>query len=350
MRIAQIAPLVESVPPTLYGGTERVVSWLTEELVHLGHAVTLFASGDSVTKAVLEPVVPRSLRLTGIHDSTLHNRIMLDRVAARQDEFDVLHFHIDFFHYPQFRRLAHKTLTTLHGRQDLPELPDVYRAFPHMPLVSISDHQRKPVPPVNWRGTVYHGLPHGMLMEGKGEGGYLAFLGRICADKGILPAIEIARAAGLPLKVAAKVDPADQAYFDTQVRPVLAVSPHVEFIGEIGDGQKSQFLGNAKALLFPISWPEPFGLVMIESMACGTPVVAFDCGSVPEVMEDGLTGFVVNDVAGAVAAVGKLDRLFRPSIRSRFEERFSARAMALEYVRLYQELANTKEAVATAAE
>jgi glycosyltransferase involved in cell wall biosynthesis len=303
-----------------------------------------------VTKATLEPVVPRSLRLTGIHDSTLHNRIMLDRVAARQDEFDVLHFHIDFFHYPQFRRLAHKTLTTLHGRQDLPDLPDVYRAFPHMPLVSISDHQRKPVPPVNWRGTVYHGLPHDMLKEGGGEGGYLAFLGRICADKGILPAIEIARAAGLPLKVAAKVDPADQAYFDTQVRPVLAVSPHVEFIGEIGDGQKAEFLGNARALLFPISWPEPFGLVMIESMACGTPVVAFDCGSVPEVMEDGLTGFVVNDVAGAVAAVGKLDRLFRPSIRSRFEERFSARAMALEYVRLYQELANTKEAVATAAE
>jgi glycosyltransferase involved in cell wall biosynthesis len=189
-----------------------------------------------------------------------------------------------------------------------------------------------------------------MLKEGGGEGGYLAFLGRICADKGILPAIEIARAAGLPLKVAAKVDPADQAYFDTQVRPVLAVSPHVEFIGEIGDGQKAEFLGNARALLFPISWPEPFGLVMIESMACGTPVVAFDCGSVPEVMEDGLTGFVVNDVAGAVAAVGKLDRLFRPSIRSRFEERFSARAMALEYVRLYQELANTKEAVATAAE
>ena len=219
-----------------------------------------------------------------------------------------------------------------------------------MPLVSISDHQRKPVPPVNWRGTVYHGLPHDMLKEGGGEGGYLAFLGRICADKGILPAIEIARAAGLPLKVAAKVDPADQAYFDTQVRPVLAVSPHVEFIGEIGDGQKAEFLGNARALLFPISWPEPFGLVMIESMACGTPVVAFDCGSVPEIMEDGLTGFVVNDVAGAVAAVGKLDRLFRPSIRSRFEERFSARAMALEYVRLYQELANTKEAVATAAE
>jgi glycosyltransferase involved in cell wall biosynthesis len=350
MRIAQIAPLVESVPPILYGGTERVVSWLTEELVALGHDVTLFASGDSVTEAALEPVVPCSLRLAGIHNSTPYNIIMLDQVASRQAEFDVLHFHIDFFHYPLFRRLAHKTLTTLHGRQDLPEMPDIYRAFPHMPLVSISGHQRKPVPPVNWRGTVYHGLPQGMLMEGKGEGGYLAFLGRICADKGILPAIEIARAAGLPLKVAAKIDPADQKYFEEEVRPVLAASPHVEFVGEIGDGQKSEFLGNAKALLFPISWPEPFGLVMIESMACGTPVIAFDSGSVPEIMEDGLTGFVVRDVAGAVAAVGKLDRLFRPSIRSRFEERFSARAMALEYVRIYRELANTDEAVATAAE
>ena len=350
MRIAQIAPLVESVPPALYGGTERVVSWLTEELVALGHEVTLFASGDSVTKAVLEPVVPGSLRLAGIHNSTPYNVIMLDRVAARQDEFDVLHFHIDFFHYPMFRRMAHKTLTTLHGRQDLPELPDIYRAFPHMPLVSISNHQRRPVPPVNWCGTVYHGLPNGLLKEGKGEGGYLAYLGRICPDKGILPAIEIARAAGQHLKVAAKVDPADQSYFEHEVKPVLDQSPHVEFIGEIGDAQKSEFLGNARALLFPISWPEPFGLVMIESMACGTPVIAFNCGSVPEIMEDGLTGFVVEDIAGAVAAVEKLDRLFRPSIRSRFEERFSAGAMAREYVRIYQTLATTDEAVAVAAE
>jgi len=350
MRIAQIAPLVESVPPTFYGGTERVVSWLTEELVALGHDVTLFASGDSVTKAKLAPVVPCSLRLAGIHNSTPYNIIMLDQVASRQDEFDVLHFHIDFFHYPMFRRLAHKTVTTIHGRQDLPELPDIYRAFPHMPLVSISNHQRKPVPPVNWRGTVYHGLPETLLSEDRGEGGYLAFLGRICADKGILPAIEIARRAGLCLKVAAKVDPADQGYFEQHVRPVLDVSPHVEFIGEIGDREKQEFLGKAKALLFPISWPEPFGLVMIEAMACGTPVIAFDCGSVPEIMEDGLTGFVVKDIEGAVAAVGKLGQLFRPSIRSRFEERFSARAMAREYVRIYQELAGTDAAVAVAAE
>jgi glycosyltransferase involved in cell wall biosynthesis len=350
MKIAQIAPLVESVPPTLYGGTERVVSWLTEELVRQGHDVALFASGDSRTSAQLEPVVPQGLRLKGIHNSVPYNLIMLDKVARRQHEFDVLHFHIDFFHYPQFRSMAHKTLTTLHGRQDLPELPDIYGAFPHMPLVSISDHQRLPVPSVNWRGTVHHGLPPALLKEGKGDGGYLAFLGRICADKGILPAIEIARGAGMPLKVAAKIDPADREYFERQVAPVLARSPHVEFIGEICDGRKSEFLGGAKALLFPISWPEPFGLVMIESMACGTPVIAFDSGSVPEILEDGLTGFVVNSVEEAVAAVEKLDWLFRPTIRSRFEERFSVTAMARDYVRIYQKLAVPNQAAAVAAE
>ena len=350
MKIAQIAPLVESVPPTLYGGTERVVSWLTEELVARGHEVTLFASGDSVTAARLEPIVPRSLRLDGIHNSTPYNIIMLDRVAARIAEFDVLHFHIDFFHYPLFRSMAHKTLTTLHGRQDLPELPALYRAFPHMPLVSISNQQREPVPPVNWMGTVYHGLPETLLQEGQGEGGYLAFLGRICADKGPLEAIEIARRAGMKLKMAAKVDPADRQYFDEQVKPVLDVSPHVEFIGEINDSQKQDFLGRARALLFPIDWPEPFGLVMIESMACGTPVIAFNSGSVPEVMEDGLTGFVVDDIEGAVAAVDRLDRLFRPSIRSRFQERFSAGAMARDYMKIYQQLAASDGAVSLAAE
>jgi len=350
MKIAQIAPLVESVPPILYGGTERVVSWLTEELVRQGHDVTLFASGDSCTAARLEPIVPQGLRLSGIHNSLPYNFIMLDKVAARSREFDVLHFHIDFFQYPLFRSMAHKSLTTLHGRQDLPELPDIYRAFPDMPLVSISNHQRLPVPPVNWRGTVHHGLPTRLLKEGKGEGGYLAFLGRICADKGILPAIEIARRAGLPLKVAAKVDPADRDYFDSHVAPVLAQSPHVEFIGEIDDRRKSEFLGAAKALLFPISWPEPFGLVMIESMACGTPVIAFNSGSVPEILEDGLTGFVVKDVEQAAAAVRRLNHLFRPSIRSRFEERFSAAAMAREYVRIYRKLAAPNRAVAVAAE
>ena len=325
MKIAQIAPLVESVPPQLYGGTERVVSWLTEELVRQGHEVTLFASGDSQTRARLAAIVPRALRLDGIHNSLPYNVIMLDQVASRMEEFDVLHFHIDFFHYPIFRGMAHKTLTTLHGRQDLPELPDIYRAFPHMPLVSISDHQRLPVPPVNWMGTVYHGLPEAQFRLGQGEGGYLAFLGRICADKGPVEAIEISRQAGMKLKIAAKVDPVDQPYFDAVVGPLIARSPHVEFIGEIDDGQKQDFLGNAGALLFPISWPEPFGLVMIEAMACGTPVVAFASGSVPEIMEDGLTGYVVKDVVAAARAVNRLGRLYRPSIRARFEERFSAR-------------------------
>jgi glycosyltransferase involved in cell wall biosynthesis len=340
VKIAQIAPLVESVPPRFYGGTERVVSWLTEELVAQGHEVTLFASGDSQTSAKLEAVVPRALRLDGIHNSLRYNTIMLDRVAEMRANFDVIHFHIDFFHYPIFRNMAHKTLTTLHGRQDLPELPDIYRAFPHMPLVSISDHQRKPVPPVNWMGTVYHGLPERQFHEGRGAGGYLAFLGRICPDKGPLEAIEIARLARMKLKMAAKVDPVDQAYFEQVVAPVLAKSPHVEFIGEIDDSRKQEFLGKARALLFPISWPEPFGLVMIESMACATPVIAFKHGSVPEIMEDGLTGFVVETVAEAATAVGRLDLLFRPSIRSRFEERFSARAMAREYVRIYRRLAD----------
>ena len=340
MRIAQIAPLVESVPPRLYGGTERVVSWLTEELVALGHEVTLFASGDSHTSAKLEPVVPRALRLDGIHNSVPYNIIMLDRVAERRSEFDVMHFHTDFFHYPLFRNMAHKTLTTLHGRQDLPELPDIYRAFPHMPLVSISDHQRKPVPPVNWMGTVYHGLPERQFHEGEGTGGYLAFLGRICPEKGPLEAIEIARRAGMKLKIAAKVDPVDQAYFDQAVAPVLAKSPHVEFLGEIDDRSKQEFLGNAAALLFPICWPEPFGLVMIEAMACATPVIALNHGAVPEILEDGLTGFVVETVEEAAAAVGRLGLLFRPSIRSRFDERFSARAMAREYVRIYRRLAD----------
>jgi glycosyltransferase involved in cell wall biosynthesis len=338
VKIAQIAPLVESVPPRLYGGTERVVSWLTEELVAQGHDVTLFASGDSRTRAKLRAVVPRALRLEGITNSLPYNVIMLDQVAERASEFDVLHFHIDFFHYPVFRNMAHKTLTTLHGRQDLPELPDLYRAFPHMPLVSISQHQRKPVPPVNWMGTVYHGLPERLFREGSGKGGYLVFLGRICPEKGPEDAIAIAGHAGLRLKMAAKIDPVDRPYFENVIRPLLARSPHVEFIGEIDDSHKQDLLGNARALLFPVDWPEPFGLVMIEAMACGTPVIAYRRGSVPEVLEHGLTGFVVDDEDDAVNAVRQVGRLFRPSIRSRFEERFSARAMASEYCRIYRRL------------
>ena len=262
VKIAQIVPLVESVPSRLYGGTERVVSWLTEELVAQGHDLTLFSSGDSQTAARLVPMAPRALRLDGIHNCQSYNQVILEAVAARADEFDILHFHLDFFHNPIFRNMAHKTLTTLHGRQDL---PDIYRAFPDMPLVSISNHQRKPVPPVNWQGTVYRWLPMAQFQAGKGEGGYLAFLGRICADKRQLDAIEIARRAGMKLKIAAKVDPVDQAYFDDVVKPVLDQSPHAEFIGEINDSQKQDFLGRAQALLFPIAWPEPFGLVMIEA-------------------------------------------------------------------------------------
>jgi glycosyltransferase involved in cell wall biosynthesis len=349
VKIAQIAPLVESVPPRLYGGTERVVSWLTEELVRQGHQVTLFASGDSVTKAELVAIVRRALRLDGIHNSLPYNIIMLDQVASRLDEFDVLHFHIDFFHYPIFRNMARKTLTTVHGRQDLPELPDIYRAFPHMPLVSISDHQRLPVPPVNWMGTVYHGMPENLFRLGKGDGGYLAFLGRICADKGPIEAIEIARRAGMKLKIAAKVDPMDKPYFEAVVGPLIEKSPHVEFIGEIDDSRKQDFLGNAKALLFPICWPEPFGLVMIEAMACGTPVIAFAAGSVPEIMEDGLTGYIVDGMAPAADAVGRLDRLYRPTIRARFEERFSARAMARDYLKIYRQLAELNKPAIRAA-
>jgi hypothetical protein len=311
--------------------------------------VTLFASGDSHTQAQLVPIVPRALRLDGIHNSLPYNFIMLDQVVARREEFDVLHFHIDFFHYPLFRAMAHKTLTTLHGRQDLPELPALYRAFPHMPLVSISNHQRLPLPPVNWMGTVYHGLPESLFKPGEGEGGYLAFLGRICADKGPLQAIEIARRAGMTLKMAAKVDPADRKYFEEEVKPVLDASPHVEFIGEIDDGRKQEFLGNAKALLFPIRWPEPFGLVMIEAMACGTPVIAFNSGSVPEILEDGVSGFVVDTVEQAAAQIAKLDGLSRPVVRARFEKRFSVEAMARAYVKIYEDL-TAEQAVAVAAE
>ena len=347
MRIAQVAPLTEAVPPRLYGGTERVVHWLTEELVRQGHDVTLFASGDSVTNARLMPIVPKSLRLAGIHNSTTYNIIMLDQVARMADQFDVLHFHIDFFHYPLFRNMAHRTVTTLHGRQDLPEMPDIYRAFPQMPLVSISNHQRNPVPPVNWMGTVYHGLPDTLLNEGKGEGGYLAFLGRISPEKRVDRAIEIARRAGRRLRIAAKVDRADIEYFERLIRPLLAV-PHVEYIGEIPESEKCDFLSNASALLFPIDWPEPFGLVLIEAMACGTPIIAYDEGSVPEIVEDGVTGFVVQSIGGAVAAVERLPSLDRSACRRVFEERFTVSRMAVEYVEIYESLMGRAASLACA--
>lgn len=339
MRIAQIAPLAEAVPPKLYGGTERVVSYLTEELVALGHDVTLFASGDSVTAARLEAIWPRALRLDpAIRDPNALQVLLMETVRRRADEFDVLHFHVDYWPFSLFSRQRTPFVTTLHGRLDLPELQPVYDAFPHIPVVSISDAQRRPLPQASWVGTVHHGLPERLLAPGDGRPGYLAFLGRIAAEKRPDRAIRIARACGIPLRIAAKVDKADQEYFDEVIRPMLD-GGGVEMVGEIGEGQKAEFLGGALGLLMPVDWPEPFGLVMIEAMACGTPVVAFGHGSVPEVVEDGLTGFIVHDEAGAVRAVRRLGELDRAGVRRRFEERFTARRMAQDYVALYQGLA-----------
>jgi glycosyltransferase involved in cell wall biosynthesis len=329
MRIAQVAPLMESVPPKLYGGTERVVSWLTEDLVRRGHRVTLFASGDSETSAELVPVVPRALRLDGsVKDAQPHNMLLLDRVFARANEFDVLHFHVEIFHYPMFRPLADRVVTTLHGQLDLYDLQPFYREFAEMPLVSISEAQRRPMPPVNWLATVYHGMPKDLYCaHASNRGDYLAFVGRISREKGIEDAIEIAERAGTLLKIAAKVDNLDREYFEARVKPRLS-SRYVEFLGEVNDREKNDLLCNSIGMLFPICWPEPFGLVMIEAMACGTPVIAYPCGSAPEILEDGLTGFLVEDVNQAVAAVDRLDTLNRDRIRKRFEERCSVRVWA----------------------
>lgn len=337
MKIAQIAPLAESVPPKLYGGTERIVSYLTEELVRQGHDVTLFASGDSQTAAHLVPGCESALRLNpSVLDPRPYELAMLDEVRRRADEFDVLHFHTDLIHVPLIQPFADRTVTTLHGRLDLPDLPPFYRAFAGTPLVSISDAQRAPMPPVTWAGTVLHGLPQDLLtFTPKAEGGYLAFLGRISPEKRPDRAIEIAAAAGLPLKIAAKVDVADARYWETVIAPLVRRYPNVAFIGEIDERQKVDFLGQASALLFPIDWPEPFGMVMIEAMACGTPVVAFRQGSVPEVVVDGVSGFVVDDVAGAVAAVRRLAALDRHAVRAAFEKRFTAARMTADYLAIY---------------
>jgi glycosyltransferase involved in cell wall biosynthesis len=339
MRIAQIAPLYESVPPRLYGGTERVVSYLTEELVRQGHQVTLFASEDSITSAELVPCTPRALRLEpNVRDAVPHHMIMLDKVRERADDFDLLHFHIDYMHFPQFRPERARTLTTLHGRQDLADHMPFYRRFSDMPLVSISNAQRMPLPSANFVGTVHHGLPLDLLTPNfEPKGCYLAFLGRISPEKRPDRAIAIARAACLPLKIAAKIDKADDGYFRDVVAPMLQ-GRGVEFVGEINETTKNEFLGQAAALLFPIDWPEPFGLVMIEAMACGTPVLAFRRGSVPEIVEDGLTGRIVSDVDEAVRAIPGLLALDRKAIRARFEERFSAARMTTDYVRLYQKM------------
>jgi glycosyltransferase involved in cell wall biosynthesis len=337
MRIAQIAPLFESVPPRLYGGTERVVSYLTEELIRQGHQVTLFASGDSITSAELVPCASRALRLDpDVRDPIPHHTLMLDKVRERAADFEILHFHIDYLHFPMFRSKAMQTVTTLHGRQDIVDHMPFYRRFSDMPLISISNAQRTPLSSANFVGTVHHGLPLDLYKpSGKPAGGYLAFLGRISPEKRPDRAIAIARAAGLPLKIAAKVDKVDESYFREVIVPLLE-GAEVEFVGEINESAKTDFLGRAAGLLFPIDWPEPFGLVMIEAMACGTPVLAFRCGSVPEIIEDNSTGRIVSSIEGAVQAIPELLALDRNAIRARFEQRFSSQRMALDYVNIYR--------------
>ncbi len=347
MKIAQIAPLAESVPPRLYGGTERVVSYLTEELVRLGHDVTLFASGDSQTGARLVACAPRALRLDPrVRDALPHHLLMIERVRRHAHEFDVLHFHVEHVHLPLFRPLARKSVTTLHGRLDLPDLPALYREFDDMPLVSISDAQRRPLGYASWVGTVYHGLPEPVCpFNPVPRGQDLAFRGRISPEKGVERAIEIARRAARPLRIAAKIDPAEEGYWRSRVAPLLS-GPLVDFLGEVTEEDKPAFLGNAVALLFPIDWPEPVGLALIEAMSCGTPVIAWPHGSVPEIVEHGVTGFIVDSIEEAVAAVHEAPRLDRAQVRRRFEERFSAARMARDYLSVYRSLARRKDRAA----
>jgi glycosyltransferase involved in cell wall biosynthesis len=338
MKIAQIAPLFESVPPQAYGGTERVVHYLTEELVALGHDVTLFASGDSQTTAALRACSTRSLRLDPeTRDPFAYHHVMLDKLLSEHARFDVMHFHIDYLHFLVSRVMGWPHLTTLHGRLDLPELQRVYDRFHDLPVVSISHAQRTPLPQASWLSTVPHGIPKDMLTYSAQASDYFAFLGRISPEKRADRAIEIATTLGVPLRLAAKVDDVDREYHDTTIVPLLN-PPLIEFIGEIGDAEKSAFLGNARALLFPIDWPEPFGLVMIEAMACGTPVIAFRHGSVPEVIEHGVTGFIVDDVAQAVEAASRVSELSRSRIREEFERRFTSRRMAEDYLLLYEDV------------
>jgi glycosyltransferase involved in cell wall biosynthesis len=338
MRIAQVAPLIESVPPKHYGGTERIVSYLTEELVRAGHDVTLFASGDSVTTARLIASCERSLRKNErCKDPVAREVLLVDHVIEYVNEFDFIHFHTGYLHFPVCRYMPLPHVTTLHGRLDLPDLVPVFDRFRNEPLVSISDAQRQPLPWANWQATIYHGLPKDLFVFRPNQGDYLAFLGRISPEKRVDRAIEIAKRVEMPLKIAAKVDRADRRYFKRDIEPLLTQS-HVEWVGEISDQQKNEFLGKAYALLFPIDWPEPFGLVMIEAMACGTPVIAYDRGSVPEVMEDGVTGFIVKEVDEAVEAVGRIRKLSRARCREVFEKRFTVERMANDYINLYERM------------
>ncbi len=337
MRIAQVAPLYESVPPKLYGGTERVVSYLTEELVNMGHDVTLYASGDSQTAAELRSVCPRALRLEGgkLLSPLAHHLNLIETIAQEADEFDVVHFHLDYLPFSLIRRLEIPAVTTLHGRLDIPDLHPLFREFDDMHLISISDAQRAPMQWASWLKTVHHGLPEDLHDAKETPGQYLAFLGRIAQEKRVDRAIEIAKRAGMPLRVAAKVDAADQEYYEKEIKHLLSGSD-VEFIGEICEQEKTEFLGNAAALLFPIDWPEPFGLVMIEAMACGTPVIAFRGGSVAEIVDEGVTGFVVESIEEAEEAVRRLPEIDRAECRRRFEQRFSARRMSEDYLAAYE--------------
>lgn len=339
MRIAQVAPLYEQVPPKLYGGTERVASYLTEELVRQGMQVTLFASGDSVTAAELVPVCRQALRLgKDCIDPLAHHILLINRVFSEAARFDIIHFHIDYLHFPLSRQLHVPHVTTLHGRLDLPDLVPLYREFADMPVVSISDSQRSPLPWLNWQATVYHGLPPELYPFQPRPGDYLAFVGRISPEKRLDRAIEIAGRAGMKLVIAAKIDRVDRDYFEQSIRPLMS-QPHVEYVGEVGDAGKRELLGGAYATLFPIDWPEPFGLVMIESMACGTPVIAFRHGSTPEVMLEGRTGFLCDTIDEAVAAVARVATLDRRECRRVFDERYSVSAMARQYLQVYQQLA-----------
>ncbi len=341
MRIAQVSPLIESVPPKMYGGTERVVSWLTEELVKQGHDITLFASGDSITSAELVPCSDKALRLDPrCKDTYPHLMMLLDTVRTCAHEFDLVHFHVEFFHLPFFRQMADRTLTTLHSRQDFNDYALLYKTYNRMPLAAISKSQASAIPMANVAGVIYHGLPANLLKVNlKPKGDYLAFLGRIAPDKRPDRAIEIARKTGIPLKIAAKIDAVARAYYRDEIKPLLN-GGGVEFIGEINEREKQDFLGNARALLFPIDWPEPFGLVMIEAMACGTPVLAFRAGSVPEVIDEGVTGYTVDTVEQAIGVLPKVLDLDRKRVRAVFDEKFTAARMARDYVKLYRKLLN----------
>ena len=338
MRIAQVSPLYESVPPQEYGGTERVVSYLTEELVRAGHDVTLFASGDSQTSATLMPMTERSLRLDPESiDPVAHHLLMIERISRMAAEFDILHYHIDYLHFPMSRRQKVPQLTTLHGRLDIRDLQPLYDEFRDMPVVSISENQRTPLPQANWWGTVYHGLPPDLFSPREEAGGYLVFVGRISPEKRVDRAVAIARRAGLPLRVAAKISKVDEPYFRDEIAPLFE-EPFVEFLGEVGDAEKGPLIAGASALLFPIDWQEPFGLVMIEAMACGTPTIAWDAGSVREILTDGVTGYIVDTEDEAADAIGRLPALSRPRIRQEFERRFTVGRMAADYLGLYERL------------